>query len=147
MSLYNFLVNRCIHDDVIKWRHFLRYWPFMRGIYWSPVNSHTRSVTRSFDVFFNQRLNKRLRKQLWDWWYETPSRPLLRHCKDFVNNESRGTSRTSRAMGLPITHEWWSQWVAPCWVNSMGLNWPLTSDFLHLFFTKMLTHFWSSKSS
>ena len=26
------------HDDVIKWKHFLRYWPFARGIYWSPVN-------------------------------------------------------------------------------------------------------------
>ena len=27
------------HDDVIKWKHFSRYWPFMRGIHWSPVNS------------------------------------------------------------------------------------------------------------
>ena len=27
------------HDDVIKWKHFLRYWPFGRGIYRSPVNS------------------------------------------------------------------------------------------------------------
>ena len=27
------------HDDVIKWKHFLRYWPFMRGIHRSPVNS------------------------------------------------------------------------------------------------------------
>ena len=28
-----------IHDDVIKWKHFTRYWPFVRGIHWSPVNS------------------------------------------------------------------------------------------------------------
>ena len=27
------------HDDVIKWKHFLRNWPFVRGINWSPVNS------------------------------------------------------------------------------------------------------------
>ena len=27
------------HGDVIKWKHFLRYWPFVRGIYRSPVNS------------------------------------------------------------------------------------------------------------
>ena len=27
------------HDDVIKWKHFPRYWPFVRGIHWSPVNS------------------------------------------------------------------------------------------------------------
>ena len=28
-----------IHDDVIKWKHFPRYWPFERGIHQSPVNS------------------------------------------------------------------------------------------------------------
>ena len=27
------------HDDVIKWKHILYYWPFMRGIHQSPVNS------------------------------------------------------------------------------------------------------------
>ena len=27
------------HDDVIKWQHFPRYWPFVRGIHRSPVNS------------------------------------------------------------------------------------------------------------
>ena len=31
------------HDDVIKWKHFLCDWPFVRGIHRSPV-------TRSFDV-------------------------------------------------------------------------------------------------
>ena len=28
-----------IHDDVIKWKQFPRYWPFVRGIHRSPVNS------------------------------------------------------------------------------------------------------------
>ena len=27
------------NDDVIKWKHFPRYWPFVRGIHRSPVNS------------------------------------------------------------------------------------------------------------
>ena len=27
------------HDDIIKWKHFPRYWPFVRGIHRSPVNS------------------------------------------------------------------------------------------------------------
>ena len=27
------------HDDVIKWKHFPRYWPFVWGIHRSPVNS------------------------------------------------------------------------------------------------------------
>ena len=41
-----------------------------------------RPVTQSFDVFFDLRLNKRLRKQWRSWWFETPSRPLWRHCND-----------------------------------------------------------------
>ena len=28
-----------IHDDVIIWKHFPRYWPVVRGIHSSPVNS------------------------------------------------------------------------------------------------------------
>ena len=28
-----------MHDDVIKWKHFPRYWPFVRGIHRWPVNS------------------------------------------------------------------------------------------------------------
>ena len=40
------------HDDVIKWKHFPRYWPFVRGIHWSPVNSlHKEPVTRSFMLY------------------------------------------------------------------------------------------------
>ena len=63
-----------VHDDVIKWKHFSRYWPFVRGN--SPVPGEfltQRPVTRSFDVFFDLRLNKRLSKQSWGWWLETLS--------------------------------------------------------------------------
>ena len=28
-----------VHDDVIKRKYFLRYWPFVKGIHRSPVNS------------------------------------------------------------------------------------------------------------
>ena len=31
--------NNWSHDDVIKWKHFPRYWPFVRGIHRFPVNS------------------------------------------------------------------------------------------------------------
>ena len=46
-----------IHDDVIKWKHFPRYWPFV------PVTEEffsQRPLTRGFDVFFDLRLNKQL---------------------------------------------------------------------------------------
>ena len=35
----NLAVSRLHHDDVIKWKHFPRYWPFVRGIHrsrWIP---------------------------------------------------------------------------------------------------------------
>ena len=55
------------HDDVIKWKHFPRYWPFVREIH---RFTSQRPVTRSFDVFFDRRLNKWLSKQstlvIWD---------------------------------------------------------------------------------
>ena len=31
--------DTCTCHDVIKWKHFPRYWPFVRGIHRSPVNS------------------------------------------------------------------------------------------------------------
>ena len=68
------------HNDVIKWKHF-RVTGHLCGEFtgprWIPCK---RPVTRSFDVFFDLRLNKRLSKQSWGWWFETPSRPLWRHC-------------------------------------------------------------------
>ena len=51
----------------------------------SPVTGEfptQRPVTRSFYVFFDLRMNKRLSKQWWGWWFETPSRPLWRHCNE-----------------------------------------------------------------
>ena len=39
------------HDDVIKWKHFPRYWPFERGIHRSPVNSPHKGQWRGALVF------------------------------------------------------------------------------------------------
>ena len=39
-------VPRLIHDDVIKWKHFLRYCPFVRGIHRSPVISPDKGQWR-----------------------------------------------------------------------------------------------------
>ena len=42
---------RPFHDDVIKWKHFPRYWPFVRGIHRSPVNSPHKGQWRVALVF------------------------------------------------------------------------------------------------
>ena len=39
------------HDDVIKWKHFPHYWPFVRGIHRSPVNSPHKGQWRGALMF------------------------------------------------------------------------------------------------
>ena len=41
-----------IHDDVIKWKHFPRYWPFVRGIHRSPVDSPHKGQSHVALMFF-----------------------------------------------------------------------------------------------
>ena len=43
--------SRQHHDDVIKWKHFPRYWPFVRGIHRSPVNSPHKGQWRGALMF------------------------------------------------------------------------------------------------
>ena len=40
-----------MHDDVIKWKRFPRYWPFVRGIHRSPVNSPHKGQWRGALMF------------------------------------------------------------------------------------------------
>ena len=82
------------HDDVNKWKHFLRYWPFVRGN--PPVTGgfpSQRQVTRSFDVFFDLYLNKRLEKQTRHRWFETPLRSLWRHCNVILQHQGYSNLR------------------------------------------------------
>ena len=91
-----------VHDDVIKWKHFPRYWPFVRVI----NRSRTKPVTRSFDVFFDLRLNKRLSKQSRGWWFETPSRSLWRHCNELRDRASQQQSALKiRAFDCIVCYE------------------------------------------
>ena len=85
---YSFISGTSLRVWTISWwRHPLETFPALLASCAgnSPVTGEfptQRPVTQSFDVFFDQRLNKRLSKQLWGWWFETPSRPLWRHCND-----------------------------------------------------------------
>ena len=62
------------HNDVMAWKRFRHYWPFVRGIHhWSQDNSsHTRPEVLTFGDFFVVSLNKALGKQLICWWFELP---------------------------------------------------------------------------
>ena len=76
-----------------------------------------RPVTRSFDVFVDMRLNKVLSKQSRDWWLETLSHSLWRHCNYIYPRSHDGNPSSSsilftdnyvgnnfQEMQLEITH-------------------------------------------
>ena len=71
------------------WRHqteaFPRYWPFVRWIHRSPVNSPHKGQWRGALIFsLICALNKLLSKQSWGWWFGTPSRSLWCHCNEIM---------------------------------------------------------------
>ena len=104
-----------IHDDVIEWKHFPRYWPFVRGIHRSPMNSTVpvkfptqRPVTRSFGVLFDLPLNN-----------------------GWVNNREAGDLRRYRAhydAVFTITHVLSSQTGCCDWRTSNSLTKLVRSD-------------------
>ena len=88
-SLHESVVNtditywRCSwwsHDNVIKWKHFPRYWLCVRGIHRLPVNSPHKGQWRGVWYFlWSPPEKKRLSKQSRRRWLETPWRSLWRH--------------------------------------------------------------------
>ena len=48
---YSYGIYYYHHDDVIKWKHFPRYWPFVPGIHRSPVNSPHKGQWRGALMF------------------------------------------------------------------------------------------------
>ena len=68
-----------IHDDVIKGKHFPRYWPFLWGVHPPPMNSPQKGqwpARWSYDVFFDLCLNKWLSKQ-------RDSSDFIHHCAHY----------------------------------------------------------------
>ena len=63
---------------------FPRYWPFVRGVHRSPVNSPHKGQWCGALSFFYLRLDKRLSKQLLGRWFKTPSGSLWRNCNTVV---------------------------------------------------------------
>ena len=51
------------------------------GHRWIP---RTEASDAELWCFLDLRPNERLSKQSWGWWFETPSRPLWRHCNVFL---------------------------------------------------------------
>ena len=104
----------CRHDGVIKWKHFPRYWPFVCGSHWSPVNSPHKGQWRgALTLSLICALNKRLSKQSWNWRFETPSCSLWRHCNGKAENPWQWGYTADHVdhmswCGIPIINTIWS---------------------------------------
>ena len=80
---------------------FPPYWPFVRGIHRSPVNSPHKGQWRgALMFFFHLCLNNRLGKQWRGWWFDTPLCPLWRHCNVLWDRAQVSTCRRG-AVHLP----------------------------------------------
>ena len=79
-------------------------------------SSPAKAVTRNFGVFFDSLLNKRLSKQSWGWRFESPSRPLWRHC-----NDERKPLRLGFNWSLSLKQRWLSS-VAVSDISSTSLQ-------------------------
>ena len=75
----------------------------------SPVTGEfptQRPVTQSFGVSLICALNKRLSEQTWGWWFETPVRPLWRHCNDLSALRLGITRRKIRSSRKIKANQW-----------------------------------------
>ena len=100
-----------MHDDVINWKYYPRYWLFVWGIHRSPVNSPLKGQWRRLDVFFYLRLNKRLSKQSWGWWFEMPSHPLWRHYNDWEREFRFNSAFVIQFIDISLNHTWVHIWI------------------------------------
>ena len=94
-GIFNFVIANCTDcKDLIKsvikgatpwWRHQMETFSALLALCAgnSPVTGevpHKGQWRGSLMFSLIGALNNRLSKQSWDWWFETPSRSLLRHC-------------------------------------------------------------------
>ena len=102
------------HDDVIKWKCFLRYWPFVRGIHRSPVNSPHKHHWRGPLMFslICAWINR--------WVNNREAGDLRHHCAHYdviVMNDAHVLRRVTRpALGTVV------EWKRQCMMTSSNGN-------------------------
>ena len=91
-----------------------------------------RPVTRSFDVFSDLRLNTPLSKQSWGWWFETPSRPLWRHCNEWNYRLGNKMNEQSTGLGSRTACPRTSNWINHNYVRSIPTAQHRVNEWLRL---------------
>ena len=99
------------HDDVMKWKHFPSYWPFVWGIHRSPVNSPHKGQWRGALMF----------SFIYTW------------INDWVNNREAGDLRRHRdyydvvVMGAVLTADMWKKSCAQVTSHYLNQCWHIAS--------------------
>ena len=99
-----------LHDDVIKWKHFPRYWPFVRGIHRPPVNSPHKGQWRGALIF------SLICAWINDWVNNRKTGDLRRHsshCEVIV------ILTASETNGMPTRRKWYILQLKQYMLNSL----------------------------
>ena len=118
--LWNCSCVNATHDNVIKWKHFPRCWPFVRGIHRFPVNSPHKGQCRGALMFSL----------------------ICVGINGCVNNREAGDLRRYRASydviimrtSLMISQYWFRQW--PGAVTQRAITW-INVGQLHRYITSL----------
>ena len=98
------------HNDVIKWKHFPLYWPYVRGIHWSPMKSPHKGQWLGALMF------SLICAWINGWVNSREAGDLRRHCSHYdvivmiINRPAKLQSRCT----------YWSLAVAPYLLNGLS---------------------------
>ena len=93
------------HDDVTKWKHFPRNWPFVRGIHRSPVNFPHKDQWRGalmFSLICIWKNDWKNNREASDW------RHYRAHYHVIVMAPARCLSRTNAILLSPVHKRLWN---------------------------------------
>ena len=115
-STFNSSRPSVAHDDVIKWKHFPRFWPFVRGIHRYPVNSPHKGQWRGALMF------PFICVGINGWIYNREAGDLRRYCAHYDVSVMIYTSVNLAVIGSDND----GLWPVPMWLIA---NWVTRNTF------------------
>ena len=100
MPNFDVRVACIVHGDVIKWKHFPRYWPFVQAIHRWPANSPHKGQCCATLMF----------SMICAW------------TNDWVNNRDAGDLRPHRAYYVTVMETHWRFWNMFSHIDSLVQN-------------------------